>query len=193
MKKNTRQLPEQEKDESTLNSGELLDTNSVDDSVNFDVALLESALSDTNNTTLPEKQEDNLQVIEESNSENEVEVASIDRRKAYGKLSMEEKFKKARRTKWFKSIRNKIILVYFFPKNKKLRLKQQKQIFIRRFNEFFGTNYRIDTVSSEFEIQYRKYVDSKGFIWAVRYWILIVGIIVLPIALYFIITAGEGM
>ena len=190
MKKTTSMLPLDQNQESELNSKDIVHS---EQSKDFDLALLNEAL---NNEIQPIDITDDEPKSEVEINDNdvpiEVETASIDRRKAYGKLSMEEKFRKARRTKWFKSIRNKVIFIYFFPKNKKLRLKQQKQIFIRRFNEFFGTNYRIDTVSSEFETQYRKFVDSKGFIWAVRYWILIVGIIVLPIALYFIISGSQG-
>lgn len=147
-------------------------------STNFDLDFLNQSLNTNSNSI-------NDSDIQKNIVEDE---KIIDKRKSYNKLSMEEKFKTARRQKWFKSIRWRITLIYAFPVNKKTRLKQQKQFFIRRFNEFFGTNYRIDTVGTDFDFQYRRYVDSKGFIWAVRIYIAIVAIIVLPIALYFIIS-----
>ncbi|GAA5414746.1 hypothetical protein [Ureaplasma ceti] len=139
-----------------------------------------SEVSATNNIT-----------VDGSASSSDEEQTILDKKLIYSKLSLEDKFKKARRTKWFKIIKRKVAMIYFFPVHKKDRIRQQKQIFVRRFNEYFGTNFRIDTLDNKFNWNWQRYVDSKAFATGVRIWIGIVGVIVLPIALYFIITSGQ--
>lgn len=167
--------------EQALNNNQALNSKPID-SFKLDNPEKEDNSNSSTNNSSPTITDENGDVVEQS---------IIEKRQAYSKLSLEDKFKKARRTKWCKSLKWKLAWVYFFPVHKKERIRQIKQIFVRRFNEYFGTSFRIDTLGTQFNLYWQRYVDTKAFAIAVRIWIVIVAIIVLPIALYFIITASK--
>lgn len=138
---------------------------------------------------LKDIQENDQLIINESNDKNKVDVE----KEKLKRLSTKEKFKIIKKEDFFKDTIKKFIKLHIFIRKKEYKKRETERItmfFLHGYNEFFGLNMNLATLSNEFKTEFYNNVDNKGFSWAVRIWIGIASIPLLAICLsmVFLIT-----